>query len=225
MAVFGAEKADRGQIERFVERSLGSRLKSQIDTKKLENELRKEFEDISSVSVAIVGQSVVVNINQIEIPQEIGDDFAPLISQFDGRISQINLVQGTLAINEGDIVKKGDILVSGNQRLVNAKPFVFDRIPYWDEDGKYSNYIEEMRRHGDITDLHVSMYGVADNGNIYRDHGSSYIDLEYYDKELIGAEKFLISLSNYIKGTNSLELLLRSYDVIKNEQRIDGERN
>lgn len=121
--------------------------------------------------------------------------------------------------------KKGDILVSGNQRLVNAKPFVLDRIPYWDEDGKYSNYIEEMRRHGDITDLHVSMYGVADDGNIYRDHGSSYIDLEYYDEELIGAEKFLISLSNYIKGTNNLELLLRSYDAIKNEQRIDGGRN
>ena len=63
------------------------------------------------------------------------------------------------------------------------------------------------------------MYGVADNGNIYRDHGSSYIDLEYYDKELIGAERMVIEpteiyQARYLKNKNRL--------LFENENCIGG---
>lgn len=109
--VFGQEKGQNAQIERFVDDSLKSRIKGQINTKQMENAILEKFDFVSSASVAIVGQSLVVNINQVVIPQEMEDGQSALISEFDGRISSISLVQGTLAVEVGDIVKKGDVLV------------------------------------------------------------------------------------------------------------------
>ena len=115
--VFGAEKGLKEEIIQFVEQNLTSRVKGQIEPNKLENLLRGEFEEISSVSAMLIGQSLVVSINQVEVPEEMNDEFKPICSEYDGRIININLVQGTLAVNEGDIVKKGDILVY---------PYVYD---------------------------------------------------------------------------------------------------
>ena len=126
--VFGFEKQGNKQVERFVQGSLSTRLKSQIDTKKLENNIRNRFGNISSVSVAIIGQSLVINLNEAQIPEEMQTAFSPLISEYDAMIKSINLVQGTLAIDEGDVVKKGDVLVypyiidsQGEKREVKPK--------------------------------------------------------------------------------------------------------
>ncbi|MBO5394435.1 MAG: sporulation protein YqfD [Clostridia bacterium] len=133
--VFGQEETINRQIERFTEESLHSRLKSKIDTKKLEILIMEKFDEVSSVSAAIVGQSLVINVHQVELPEELEGEFAPIISQYEGRITKIHLIQGTLAVNEGDIVQKGDILVypyvvdsQGERRDTHAKAQIYADI-------------------------------------------------------------------------------------------------
>ena len=108
--IYGINKETSKEIETFLNNTLQSRNKSKIDTKNLEFMIKENFEEVSSVSVAFVGQSLVININETVLPEELKEG-QPIVSQFDGLITKINLIQGTLAVNEGDLVKKGDILV------------------------------------------------------------------------------------------------------------------
>lgn len=119
--VYGEEKLQEKEVELFVVKNLTSRLKSQIDTKGLEKKIKNNFDEVSSISVAIVGQSLVLNINEALLPEEMQGEYLPIVSEFDGLITQINLIQGTLAVNEGDLVRKGDVLVY---------PFVLDSQGY-----------------------------------------------------------------------------------------------
>lgn len=121
--------------------------------------------------------------------------------------------------------KKGDILTSRCKNKSDEEPFVLDWIPYWEEDGKYAKTVSCLRVSGDSSDLITSIYGQDENGSTWQDHGPSYLELEYYEKELQGAEKFLLAVSNYIKGELPLELLFRSYDILKAEQHAKDERH
>lgn len=120
--------------------------------------------------------------------------------------------------------QKGDILVTRKRNGKEETPFVLDWIPYWEEDGKYTRIVEHMREGGDRSDLGTTIYGQSEDGTIWCDHGPCYLELEYCGSELCGPRRFLIALSNYIKGELSLELLLRSYDIYKNERRANEER-
>ena len=128
----GLEKAQNVEIEKYIGKTLTTRWKSKINTKAIEKDVKANFDYVSAISIAIVGQSLVINLNEKVIPQEMSGQFSPLISQYDGVISKINLVQGTVAVKEGEIVKKGDVLVypfvidsQGGRREVEAKAEIF----------------------------------------------------------------------------------------------------
>ena len=55
------------EISTFVNENLTSKFKSSIDTKALEIKLKSQYERISAVSVAIIGQTLVVNISEAMI--------------------------------------------------------------------------------------------------------------------------------------------------------------
>ena len=120
--------------------------------------------------------------------------------------------------------QKGDILVARSKRVSDIEPFVLDWIPYWEEDGKNTKIVSYMRENGDSSDLITSIYGQDKDGATWHDHGPSYLDMEYYDEELVGTERFLLAVSNHIKGELPLELLIRSYDILKTEQHAKEER-
>lgn len=82
-----------------------------------------------------------------------------------------------------------------------------------------------MRENGDISDLITSIYDQDNDGAIRHDHGPSYLNMEYYEKELYGTEKFLLAVSSHIKGELPPELLIRSYDILKTEHYAKKERN
>lgn len=109
--VWGAETRECQEVKNFVKDNIGSHFKSNISTDDIELLVINNFDFVSSVSVAIIGQSLIININPAVLPDEMDGDYQPLISQYDGMITKINLIQGTLNVNEGDIVQKGDILV------------------------------------------------------------------------------------------------------------------
>lgn len=148
--VYGTENYEN--IAKFTEKTLKSRLKSQIYTKNIEISLKKEFNEISSVSASIVGQTLIININPKNLPEEMTGDFQAITAQNNGQITEINLIQGTLNCKVGDIVKKGDVLVfpyiidsQGEKREVKPKAEI--KADVWLE-GKtthYENYIKTER--------------------------------------------------------------------------------
>ncbi len=144
--VFGLDKKTSNEIVNFVDKNLNSRLKNSIDTKKIEVKVKDSFEEVSSISVAIVGQSLIININEAVLPDEMKEG-EPIISQYDGIITDINLVQGTLLVDVGDIVQKGDILVEpyiidaeGEKRVVTPKAEIYADIWFSGIENHYNHY-------------------------------------------------------------------------------------
>lgn len=149
--VFGLKNINKSEITSFVDKNLSSRLKNKINTKELEILIKREYEDISSVSVAIVGQSLVINVNEGILSEEDENQNA-LISNFDGLITDINLIQGTLAVDVGQIVKKGDVLVypyiidsQGEKRNILPKAEIFADIWLKGEEIHYDYRIVKER--------------------------------------------------------------------------------
>ena len=109
--VLGEPSEIQSLIKEYVVDNLNSNFKYNIDTKEIENSIKAEFDQVSSVSVAIYGQTLLINYNPSTIPEEMRGEFDPIVSEYDGMITDIELVSGTLNVKVGDIVQKGDVLV------------------------------------------------------------------------------------------------------------------
>ena len=119
--------------------------------------------------------------------------------------------------------QKGDILVTRDRFHIDDKPFVLDRIPYWEEGGTYTKSVRNHRANGDSSDLYTKIYCQDEDGNIWRDDGPNYLNLEYCNRKLDGIEEFLWAVSGAVTGKISLDVLLHSYDMIKAEQQVREE--
>ena len=89
---------------------------------------------------------MIVNVQEKVINEEEHNlgNFKPLTASMSGRITEIKLIQGTLKVKAGDIVKKGDILVephiidsSGNIKEVMAQAEIYAEV--WLE-GRSTHY-------------------------------------------------------------------------------------
>lgn len=109
--VLGQPSEIQSLIKEYVVDNLNSNFKYNIDTKEIENSIKAEFDQVSSVSVAIYGQTLLINYNPSTIPEEMRGEFDPIVSEYDGMITDIELVSGTINVKVGDIVQKGDVLV------------------------------------------------------------------------------------------------------------------
>ena len=152
--VWGNEKISDKEVIEVVDDSIGNGFKSKIDTKIIESLIYSNFESLSFVSVAVVGQTIIVNIKEELIPEEMTGNFLPVISNFDGRITKTELIQGTLCVKVGDIVQKGDTLVlpyitnsSGEQMPVKAMANIWADVWIIEEEIHNSCY-EEVYRTG-----------------------------------------------------------------------------
>ncbi len=89
--------------------------KSKINTEETEKTLTENFPQILWVSVNIYGSKVRVEIREKDQSPEIEDYSEPsnLVASKDGRIILVKGFTGTNKVKEGDVVVKGDILISG----------------------------------------------------------------------------------------------------------------
>lgn len=85
-----------------------------ISTKHVEKIVLDNFKDISMVSVIKKGTSIIVNVKEKLLNDEYENlnGLTPLLSTQNGMITNIKLVQGTLLVKVGDIVKVGTPLVA-----------------------------------------------------------------------------------------------------------------
>lgn len=165
--VVGSDVLEEKQIISFVEDNLSSRIKGKINSKTVEQNLLENFEEISSASVAIVGQSLIININEAILPDEMQTANDAIVSNFNGMITDIKLVQGTLAVDVGVIVKKGDILVypyiidsQGEQREVFPKAEIWADIWLSASEVHYDYSILKQRTGRSYITSEVLLYGL-----------------------------------------------------------------
>ena len=109
--------------------------------------------------------------------------------------------------------QKGDIV--WNPRTPDgfcAGPFVTTGVCL---DGIESERVKQnIRKGGDTSDMCAGGYFLNEDGSIYQECMSNYMDLEFYEKELTGAQRTLIALSSFLKGEIDPALFARAYHQI-----------
>ena len=94
---------------------VGSSLRK-IDKNSIETEMLSKNKDIAWISVNRRGTVVYVDIIESEnigLTKEQGYPFSNIVAERDGVIEEITVESGIAAVKVGDVVKKGDILISG----------------------------------------------------------------------------------------------------------------
>lgn len=117
-------------------------LKNSLDTSKIKNNIYMRRHDIAWIGINIRGTKAIVEVAEANLKKE--DEFANMpcniVSNKEGIVYKINALEGTSAVQIGDIVKSGDVLISGvmysqnaGNRFVNAKGSVTLKTWYTDK--------------------------------------------------------------------------------------------
>ena len=109
--------------------------------------------------------------------------------------------------------QKGDIVWNPDQpEGFCAGPFVITGVCL---DGIKSDKTKEnIRKDGDSSDMCAGGFFLNEDGSIYGECMSNYMDLEFYNKELTGSKRTLIALSNFLKDEIDPVLFARAYHQI-----------
>lgn len=88
--------------------------KRNVDTEEITDRLLENFSDISWVSVGIRGTDATVKLAETIEKVELVDQETPcdIVASADGVILQITAERGTPLVAAGDVVQKGDVLIS-----------------------------------------------------------------------------------------------------------------
>ena len=91
------------------------KLKGSIDTKKVINQIRLKRDDVAWAGIEIKGTNVKIKIAEADKKPEIIDEseFCNIVADKDGIISKVSARNGTPLVKQGDVVKKGDIIIAG----------------------------------------------------------------------------------------------------------------
>lgn len=187
--VNGTEKLDKFEVVEFVKDNFSSR-KSDIATDEVEVKLMEKFDEISFVSCIIKGQTLVLNIKEKLLPDEMYGTFSPIVAQKDGKITKIDLISGTANVEVGDIVQKGDILVSpymidtsGNVKHVETRAEILAQVFNEGSCDHYESFIQVERTGKKVEESEVTLFGLS----IYKfkqDVNFSLYEVEYENIDL-----------------------------------------
>lgn len=109
--------------------------------------------------------------------------------------------------------QKGDIVWDPEQpEGICAGPFVTTGVCL---DGIEDDRVKEnLRNNGDSSDMCAGGFFLNEDGSIYGECMSNYMNLEFYDKELMGLKRTLIALSSFLKDEIDPALFARAYHQI-----------
>ena len=115
--VQGTNKIDENEIIEEAENEglKVGKLKNKIDTEKIINKIRMEREDISWIGIEMKGTNVIIKIVEAEEKPDIIDenDYCNIVAKKDGEITKVSAQNGTIVVEAGNQVKKGDVLIAG----------------------------------------------------------------------------------------------------------------
>ena len=150
----GLQKIGKDDFKNYIE-DKGIKVgcfKPQINIEQIENEIKIQREDIAWVSIEFLGTKAKISIKEsIDIPEIINkDEISNIVASSDAVIEKIVVRNGTARVKEGDIVKKGDLLVEGiiegkykDDRMVHADADIIGKVLYTLE--RFDTYIQKNK--------------------------------------------------------------------------------
>lgn len=191
--VTGEDKLVADTILKKIEKdyiSLGT-LKKSVDCLKLEEALRKDFNEISWISCELKGTVLVVYLEEGMLPKKAVEEnvAGDIVAKKDAEITKMVTRQGTPMVKVKDCVKKGDILISGTI-------YIYD----------------------DNNEVMETSYIAAD-GDVYgttKEFYEDYIDLKYYQKNYKEKSNYYITfyLLDYSYTPYISKMKTEQYDSI-----------
>lgn len=135
ISILGGSKYTPEAIRKFLaENDIKAGIKKRhIDGRSIEEDIRLAYEDIGWVSAEVKGTRLIIKITETNMPSPRIEATAPshIVATKDAVIKEIVTRTGTPMVKPGDVVRKGDILVSGIVEvmddfggLLNKKPVV-----------------------------------------------------------------------------------------------------
>ena len=183
--------------------------KKNIDRKIVRENIMMKFKQIAYVSINVKGTNIFVNITKKDESKndEENSNYCNIIAEKDGIIEKVVPRSGEPLVDEGDIVKKGDVLINGAN--TSALPEVWATTFY--EAKKTSNYIDiKNQRTGNKKNVYTISF--------YDKKYKILRNIKYKDYE-IENKTHQLKLGDYtfpIKITTSI-----FYEVRKVENKID----
>ncbi len=115
--IIGNEQIPSEEISQILEKSnfKVGRCKIGINTKEVINQIRLERDDIAWAGIEIRGTNATVKIVEADLKPELisEEEYCNLVATKDGIITKITAQNGTPVVEEGEVVKKGSVLVGG----------------------------------------------------------------------------------------------------------------
>lgn len=221
--VLGQPSEIQSLIKEYVQDNLKSSFKYNIDTKKIENSIKERFDEVSSVSVAIYGQTLLINYNPSTIPEQLQGEFDPIISQYDGMITDIELISGTLNVHVGDIVQKGDELVSPyivdtDEEIRQVTPIAKITMDVWiSESVAHYDYRLETRRTGKkVISSYVKLGELVIYSHEEKNNFKEY-ELESYSRSLTKNLLLPFKLEKMVYYETQTDEIVEPFEEVKEE--------
>ena len=115
--IIGGSKYTPEAMLKFLQENqvYGGIRKKDVDCQEIEETIRLAYHDIGWVSAEIKGTRLIIKITETNMPApaQIAIEPSHIVATKDGIIKKIITRAGTPLVKVGDVVKKGDILVSG----------------------------------------------------------------------------------------------------------------
>lgn len=116
----GAEKLEQTRIEQMLAESglTAGVSKGSLDKKAIENKLLLTFPELSWVGIEIKGIKATVRLAEMDEPPVMQDKDTPsdIVAACDGTVTKVTVLQGEALVKEGDVVKKGQLLIRGEEK-------------------------------------------------------------------------------------------------------------
>ena len=146
--------------------------KKKVNCQEIEDTIRLAYNDIGWVSAEIKGTRLIIKITETNMPAPAEKAIEPshIVATKNGIVQTIITRTGTPKVKIGDVVKKGDIIVSGvvdvladSITLVNKKPVIADADirckTYYDYEEAFSmNYIERVFTNKSKNGYYISLF-------------------------------------------------------------------
>lgn len=142
-------------------------LKSQVDLKEIKESIVKQNDEVAYCNPYFKGTTLMVELVKSQEPPQMIDDTRPksLVASKTAVVQKITSLEGRTMVSTGDIVRKGDELISGilvrDERVVSqvsARGSVLGKVVYTASEKKENISMEQVRT-GEVQEVYYLQMG------------------------------------------------------------------
>lgn len=224
----GLEKIDKSELMQVLNENglYTGKSKIGLDTKEIINQIRLDRDDIAWIGIELKGTNAVVKVVEADSKPEIinEEEYCNIVATKDGVITKIKAQNGTPLVKEGDLVRKGTVLVAGwfegkytGTRYVHANGEVQAKVWYTQTE---KVYLKEQKK--EETGEVENKYSVKIN-NFQINFNKTLSKFEKYDT--IEETKKLKLFSNFYLPIEMVKTTYKEYKDTEIEYTLEEAKN